>query len=136
MISKAPRPGRRLRSPCSDAPRLSRCFGIAWPKCAANDRQQHVLGLDGIWGVALVIRGEIAAGIRWLEHSIVRPEREGYRGLADWFRLYLCEIYLEIISGKERPPAKVLAANMLTLAKVMFTAEKRTLALGARPDSV
>ena len=49
--------------------------------------------------------------------------------LADWFRLYLCEIYVEIISGKERPPAKVLAANMLTLAKVMFTAEKRILAL-------
>jgi hypothetical protein len=59
----------------------------------------------------------------------VRREREGYRGLADWFRSYLCEIYLEIISGKERPPPKVLAANMLTLAKVMFTAEKRTLAL-------
>ena len=98
-------------------------------KCTANDWQQHVSGLDGIWGVALVIRGEIAAGIRWLEHSIVRREREGYRVLADWFRLYLCEIYLEIISGKERPPAKVLAANMLTLAKVVFTAEKRILAL-------
>jgi hypothetical protein len=98
-------------------------------KCTANDWQQHVLGLDGIWGVALVIRGEIAAGIRWLEHSILRREREGYRVLADWFRLYLCEIYLEIISGKERPPAKVLAANMLMLAKVMFTAEKRIVAL-------
>jgi hypothetical protein len=98
-------------------------------KCTANDWQQHVSGIDGIWGVALVIRGEIAAGIRWLEHSIVRREREGYRVLADWFRLYLCEIYLEIISGKERPPAKVLAANMLTLAKVVFTAEKRILAL-------
>ena len=30
--------------------------------CTANDWQQHLAGLDGIWGVALVIRGEIAAG--------------------------------------------------------------------------
>jgi hypothetical protein len=100
--------------------------------CRANDWQQHLAGLDGIWGVALVIRGEISAGIRWLERSILRREREGYRVAADWFRLYLCEIYLEIISGSEKPPAKVLAANILTLVKVMFTAEKRIFALVKR----
>jgi class 3 adenylate cyclase len=97
--------------------------------CAANDWQQHLAGLDGIWGVALVIRGEIGAGIRWLQRSILRREREGYRVAADWFRLYLCEIYLEIISGSEKPSAKVLAANIPTLVKVMFTAEKRIFAL-------
>jgi hypothetical protein len=44
----------------------------------------------------------------------------------------LCEIYLEIISGKEKPPLKVLLRNFLTLATVMFTAEKRIRALVAR----
>jgi hypothetical protein len=37
----------------------------------------------------------------------------------------LCDYYLEIISGKEKPPMKVLARNALTLIAVMFTGEKR-----------
>jgi hypothetical protein len=36
-----------------------------------------------------------------------------------------CEIYLEIVSGTEKPPAKVLARNLLTIIVVMLTAEKR-----------
>ena len=43
--------------------------------------------------------------------------------------MLLCEIYLEIIAGTEKPPAKVLARNILTLVTVMFTAEKRIRAL-------
>jgi hypothetical protein len=46
--------------------------------------------------------------------------------------MFLSEIYLEIISGKEKPSAKVLARNMLTLVAVMFTAEKRICALVGR----
>ena len=73
---------------------------------------------DGIWGVALVMQGEIGGGIRWMEQSISRRDQEGYRTAADWYRLFLCEIYLEIISGTEKPPAKVLARNILTLLAV------------------
>jgi class 3 adenylate cyclase len=97
--------------------------------CAANNWQQHLAGLDGVFGVALVINGKIGDGIRWLEQAILRREREGYRVCADWFRLFLCEVYLEIISGSEKPPARVLVRNILTLARVAFTAEKRILAL-------
>jgi hypothetical protein len=67
-----------------------------------------------------------------MEQSISRREREGYRAAAEWYRLLMCEIYLEIISGKGRPPAKVLVPNMLTLAAVMFSAEKRICALIGR----
>lgn len=84
---------------------------------------------DGIWGVALVMQGEIGGGIRWMEQSISRRDQEGYRTAADWYRLFLCEIYLEIISGTEKPPAKVLARNILTLLAVMFTAQKRICSL-------
>jgi hypothetical protein len=97
--------------------------------CAANDWQQHLAGLDGVFGVALVINGRIGEGIRWLEQAILRREREGYRVCADWFRLFLCEVYLEIISGGDKPPAKVLVRNIATLARVLFTAEKRILSL-------
>jgi hypothetical protein len=98
-------------------------------QCATNGWHYHRNGAEGIWGVALVLRGEIGGGIRWLEQSILRREREGYRAAADWYRLFLCEIYLEIISGTEKPPAKVLARNVLTLVAVMCTAQKRICAL-------
>jgi hypothetical protein len=67
-----------------------------------------------------------------IEAAIVRRENEGYRRSADWWRMFLCEIYLEIISGTEKPPAKVLVRNILTLVAVMFTAEKRICALVER----
>jgi len=85
-----------------------------------------------VYGVAMVLNGNIGGGIRWLEQSILRREQEGYRVCADWFRLFLCEVYLEVISGKEKPPINVLFRNIMTLAKVMFTAEKRILALVER----
>ena len=68
-------------------------------------------GADGIMGVALAIRGELAASIRWMEEVISKREKETTRVLADWYRLFLCEIYLEIISGKEKPPLNVLIRN-------------------------
>ena len=39
---------------------------------------------------------------------ILKREQEGLRHNADWCRMLSCEIYLEIIAGTERPPAKVL----------------------------
>jgi hypothetical protein len=101
-------------------------------QCIANGWHWHLSGADGMWGGALVVHGEIGEGIRWMKQSISRLEREGYRVAADWQRMFLCEIYLEIISGNERPPAKVLARNMLTLVAVMFTAERRIRALVER----
>jgi class 3 adenylate cyclase len=93
--------------------------------CRAEGWGQFLAGVDGVWGVALVLRGEIGAGIRWMKQSISTREREGYSAAADWCRLFLSEIYIEIISGKERPSIKALARNMHTLAAVIFTAEKR-----------
>jgi hypothetical protein len=89
-------------------------------------------GCDGTMGVALAVRGELAAAIRWMEEAISKREKEGYRGCADWYRMFLCEIYLEIISGKEKPPLRVLMRNALTLVVIMLTAQKRVAALVAR----
>jgi class 3 adenylate cyclase len=89
-------------------------------------------GADGIMGVALAIRGELAASIRWMEEVISKREKENSRVVADWYRLFLCEIYLEIVSGKEKPPLHVLVRNALTLVIVMLSAQKRVAALVAR----
>ena len=67
-----------------------------------------------------------------MEASILRRENEGYRTAADWFRMFLCEIYLEIISGKEKPSANVLARHFFVLMRVMFTAENRIIELVSR----
>jgi hypothetical protein len=98
----------------------------------AGGRLYMLVGPDGIMGVALAVRGELAAAIRWMEDAIAKREGDGYRAAADWYRLFLCEIYLEIISGKEKPPLDVLMRNALTLVVVMLTAQKRITALVAR----
>jgi class 3 adenylate cyclase len=94
-------------------------------QCAANSWNWYLTGADGMWGVALVLGGEIGHGIRWMEQSILKREDEGYRAAADWYRMNLCEIYLEIISGNEWPSAKVLVQNLVTLLVAMFAAETR-----------
>jgi class 3 adenylate cyclase len=101
-------------------------------RCAANGWNWLLAPCDGIFGVALVLRGEIGGGIRWIEQAILRREREGYAAMADWYRLFLCEIYLEIISGKDKPPMTVLLRNVVTLAAVMVSGQKRVCALVER----
>ena len=89
-------------------------------------------GSDGILGVALAVRGELAAAFRWMEEAIAKREEEGYRAAADWYRMFLCEIYLEIISGKEKPPLNVLIRNALTLVIVTLSAQRRVTSFVAR----
>jgi hypothetical protein len=101
-------------------------------ECRANGWGYYLAGVDGAWGVARVLHGEISEGIQWMEQSILRRDNEDYRVVADWYRMFLCEIYLEIISGTERPPVKVLIRNIVTLAAVLFTAETRICALVGR----
>jgi hypothetical protein len=43
--------------------------------------------------------------------------------------LFLCEIYLEIVSSKDRPSASVLARNAFTLVIVTLTAERQIVGL-------
>jgi class 3 adenylate cyclase/tetratricopeptide (TPR) repeat protein len=91
-------------------------------QCAINGWHAHSSGSDAMWGIALAMNGEIGKGIRWVKKAISRREREGYRAAADWCRMFLCEIYLEIISGKEKAPLKVLVRNIFTVITIRFTA--------------
>jgi class 3 adenylate cyclase len=98
-------------------------------ECAANNWDYYAVSLDPVWGVSLVLRGDIRGGIRWMEKTILKRESEGYGLAADWSRLFLCEIYLEIVSSKERPSASVLARNAFALVIVTLTAEKQIVGL-------
>ena len=98
-------------------------------KCATKDWKELAAAVDGVWGVSLLMKGEIGKGILWAKQALVRREREGYREAAELTRMALCEIYLEIISGKEKVPLSVIVRNLRTLIVVMFTAGKRIPAL-------
>ena len=90
-----------------------------------------LVGSEGIIGVGKVLQGNITQGIRLLEEGISRREKEGYRSTADWYRLFLSEVYLQIITGKEKPPLLIFLRNLPILVKVMFTASSRIPAMMA-----
>jgi hypothetical protein len=94
-------------------------------RCVADGDLYNLAGSDGVFGVCKILQGEIGDGIRFLEDAIARRESEGYRVAADWYRLFLCEIYLEIIAGSDKPPFLVLLKNLPTLVNVMFSASAR-----------
>jgi hypothetical protein len=80
---------------------------------------------DVYWGLVLAARGNIGAGIGWIEASIARREEDGLRLFADQLRFLLCEIYLQILSGASKPSLGVLWRNMGTLLRAMLFAESR-----------
>ena len=84
---------------------------------------------DPIIGVCKVFQGDIGGGIGFIEEAILKREKEGNRGAADWYRSILCDVYLQIIAGKEKPPFSVLLKNLPILVKVTLTASSRILAL-------
>jgi len=95
----------------------------------ANGYLAILAATDGILGVCQVLQGNIALGIHIIEEAIVRREKEGYRTVADWYRGFLAEVYLQVIAGEERLPFRVLLRNLPILLKVTVTAPSRIRAL-------
>jgi hypothetical protein len=100
-------------------------------ECKRTGWLYALVGADGVMGVALALRSEIGAAIRWMKASISKREQEMYGTAADWYRLFLCEIYLEVIAGKEKVPVGVLLRNASAIVSVMVCAGKAIPALVA-----
>jgi tetratricopeptide (TPR) repeat protein len=88
-----------------------------------------LLATDPMLGLYKVLQGNFAEGMHIIEELILRVEKEGYQGAAEWLRLNLAQVYLEIIAGNERPRFTVLLKNLPILIKVMATASSRIGAL-------
>ena len=80
---------------------------------------------EPVVGVAKVFNGSVAEGINWIEQAILRREQEGAQHFADWYRLILGEIYLQVLIGKEKPPLPVLFKNLPILLTIRLTASSR-----------
>jgi class 3 adenylate cyclase/tetratricopeptide (TPR) repeat protein len=101
-------------------------------RCFTDGDLYSLSSVDGILGVSEVLQGNIRYGIRLLEEAILRREKEGYRAAADWCRLNLAEVYLQIIGGNEKLSFITLLRNLPILLEVMFTASSRIRSLMAR----
>jgi hypothetical protein len=98
-------------------------------ECEANGRGNFLDLSQGPWGTGLIIHGAIGAGLRWLEASISRLQKNGMVGIANLLRTALAEVYVRIISRTERAPFWVAVRNFPILLWVTFTAETRLRAL-------
>jgi len=92
--------------------------------CKERGLLLFLAGPDTMLGVAKVLEGRITQDLRHIEQSIARREAEGYGIAASWYRLFLCEIYLEILSGKGSASAGVILRNLPALTGVMVFGAK------------
>ncbi len=80
--------------------------------CNDNDWKLFTVGPECWLGVAQAMNGRVGDGLRTLEAAIASRDREGFLPAADWSRLYLCEVYLAVLSarasGSPRPPLRDL----------------------------
>lgn len=94
-----------------------RCFDLGFRDAFA--------GSDVIVGLGKVFQGNVGSGIRFLEEAISAREKELYRDAADWYRMFLSEVYLQILQRNERFSFLVLVRNMPTLLKASVTGSVR-----------
>ena len=71
-------------------------------------------------GVALAMMGRISEGIRVIERQIAQSDSIGDQIRAAWSRIILAEVYIQILSGKERPTLSVVLKNLWTIVGVMI----------------
>ena len=84
-------------------------------------------------GICKMLRGRIADGLRVIERAIPKAEKDGYKTIADFHRLYLAEVYLQIMMGGDKNvPLPTLLRNLPKLLKVKFTATSRIRGLTTR----
>lgn len=98
-------------------------------RCLADGDLYSLTTSDAILGVSKVMQGKIREGVRLLEEAISKRESEGYRAAADWYRLFLGEVYLQIIEGNEKVPFTTVLRNLPILVKVMSAGSSRIRAL-------
>ena len=94
-------------------------------RSVANGCLYRLSAIEGFIGIGKVLQGKISDGIGLLEREISRHEKAGYLVVVGWHRLFLGEVYLQIIAGGERPPLTILFLNLPILLIVMATAPSR-----------
>jgi class 3 adenylate cyclase len=80
----------------------------------------ELLLMEPAFGVSAILRGQLSKGLRIIEDSVETARRNGWRVAEDWAKLFLCEIYLELMFPKERPSLRFLLRNCTAIIKVFW----------------
>ncbi|WP_109463968.1 ATP-binding protein [Albibacillus kandeliae] len=83
-------------------------------------------------GVGLAMEGRVSEGLSQIENTIRNRETEGALIAADWNRLLLSEVYLQILTGEGGASLQLLFRNFRALMGVMLSGEKRIRSLIAK----
>jgi class 3 adenylate cyclase/tetratricopeptide (TPR) repeat protein len=70
-------------------------------------------------GVAMLMEGDIAGGVHWIKEAGKRFEALGNVAAAASTDLFLGEIFLEMATGKRKPPPSVLRRNLWFLLRTL-----------------
>jgi hypothetical protein len=70
-------------------------------------------------GMAMVLNGDLAAGVRWLEAAIATMSQIGNAFGAAVGRLALGQIYARIAAGKDTPSLPVVLKNLIFLVRTV-----------------
>lgn len=92
---------------------------------ARNDWAMMSSGPEAMLGIGMLMQGNIGEGIAQIRKTIARREAEGNNTSADWSRLYLCEVYLAILSGQGGASLRVLLRNFRALVGVLLTGPRQ-----------
>jgi hypothetical protein len=90
-------------------------------ECAANNWDYYAVSLDPVWGVSLVLRGDIRGGIRWMEKTILKREGEGYRLAAELGQVSVAQFSDEFNRNCRVLLQKAFAIPLRSAAKGRFT---------------
>jgi class 3 adenylate cyclase/tetratricopeptide (TPR) repeat protein len=83
-------------------------------------------------GISLAMAGRLDEALAHVETAITSRETEGFRAAADWYRLFVCEIYLAILAGEGGGSLGVVLRNIRSIATATLFGRRRVLALVAR----
>jgi hypothetical protein len=98
-------------------------------RCVADGDLYWSNSIDLVLPIAKVFQGNIREGLHLLEAGILKHEKAGYTSFADCCRVFLAEMYLQIISGNEKLPLWSLVRNLPIILKVMTIAPSRVRSL-------
>jgi class 3 adenylate cyclase len=85
-----------------------------------NWRYEQTL-LEPAYGVLTVLKGELAKGISIIQTAIASAHRDRWRAAEDWAKLFLCEVYLEVLFAKQKPSLVFLLKNLPAIIWIFLT---------------
>ncbi len=98
-------------------------------RALANEWVYALAGIDAPLGAAKVLQGDLSGGVRFIEAAIERNYKAENRNGADFARMILAEIYIEILGNKQRPPVRVILSNLPFLILTALNGWKKAVSL-------